>query len=105
MVIVAARESEKRANTPQVADLLMRALALQLSSQPSLKKLQATEALYRQALALEPGNLRTKTGLASSIALQAGNFADALSLDKQGRIAMAKWGADLAEEVRRIDPN
>ena len=42
MVIVAARESEKRANTPHVADLLMRALALQLSSQPSLKNLQAT---------------------------------------------------------------
>ena len=105
MVIVAARESEKRANTPQVADLLMRALALQLSSQPSLKNLQATEALYRQALALEPGNLRAKTGLASNIALQAGNFADALSLDKQGQIAMAKKGADMAEEARRIDPN
>ena len=105
MVIVAARESEKRANTPQVADLLLRALALELSSQPSLQKLQAMEALYRQALALEPGNLRAKTGLASIIALQAGNFADALNLDTQGRIAMAKRAADMAEEVRRMDPN
>ena len=73
MVIVAARESEKRASTPQVADLLMRARALGLNQQ-SLKNHQAMEALYRQALAIEPGNLSAKAGLAVSLSLEVSNF-------------------------------
>ena len=100
MVIVAARESEKRASTPQVADLLMRANALALN-QFSLKNHQAMEALYRQALALEPGNLSAKAGLAYRLVLIAGD----LKLDRAGRIALAKQAVDLAEEVRRVDPN
>ena len=104
MVIVAARESEKRASKPQVADLLLRASALDLNQQ-SLKNHQAMEALYRQALTLEPGNLSAKAGLARRLVLQAYSFAGELKLDRAGRIALAKQGADLAEEVRRVDPN
>jgi TolB-like protein/tetratricopeptide (TPR) repeat protein len=104
MVIVSARESEKRATTPQVSDLLMRASALWLNQQ-SLQNLQAMEALYRQALAIEPGNLSAKTGLALSLALQAGNFSILLKLDDAGRIAHLKKASDLSQEVKAIDPN
>ena len=103
MIIVAARESEKRANKPQVADLLMRAKAILLNQQ-TLKNHQATEALYRQALALEPDSLSAKLGLAISLFTQAGNFASELKLDRAARIALAKQGADLAQEVKRADP-
>ena len=44
MIIVAARESEKRASKPQVADLLMRAKALDLNQQ-SLKSSSNRSAL------------------------------------------------------------
>lgn len=104
MIIVAARESEKRVGTPQVADLLMRASALDLNQQ-SLKNQQAMVALYRQALALEPGNLSAKAGLARRLVLQAYLYGDELKLDRAGSIALSKQGADLAEEVRRVDPN
>ena len=53
IVIVAARESETRKSSPKVADLMLRARALNLKSQ-TLKNLQQEEDLYRQALALEP---------------------------------------------------
>ena len=104
IVIVAARESEKRASTPQVADLLMRARASGLNQQ-SLKNHQAMEALYRQALAIEPGNLSAKAGLAISLSLQASNFANPLKLDEAGQIALGKKAFDLAQEVKAIDPN
>ena len=104
MVIVAARESEKRASKPQVADLLMRASALALN-QNSLKNHQAMEALYRQALALEPDNLNAKLGLATRLLLQALNFGAELKLDQAGRAALARHGAELAQEVKRADPN
>ena len=104
MVIVSARESEKRATTPQVSDLLMRARALGLKPQ-SLQNHQAMEALYRQALAIEPGDLSATTGLAASLALQASNFSSPLKLDKAGQIALAKKASDLAQEVKVIDPN
>ena len=55
MVIVAARESETRKSSPKVADLMLRARALDLKP-ASLKNLQQSEDLYRQALALEPNN-------------------------------------------------
>ena len=104
MIIVAARESEKRASKPQVADLLMRANALSLSEQ-SLKNHQAMEALYRKALTLEPDNVSAKAGLAQSLFLQADNFASELKLDKAARFALAKQGADLAENIRKTEPN
>ncbi|MBC7622619.1 MAG: hypothetical protein H7232_04445 [Aeromicrobium sp.] len=70
-----------------------------------LQNHQAMEALYRQVLAIEPGNLRAKTGIANSLALQAGNFSSPLKLDNAGRIAMLKKAFDLAQEVKALDPN
>ena len=104
MMIVAARESEKRASTPQVADLLLRAKALELNQQ-SLKNHQAIEALYRQALKLDPDNLNAKRGLATRLLLQALSYAAELKLDRAGRTALATQGAELAQEVKRADPN
>ncbi|MBL8522021.1 MAG: TIR domain-containing protein [Betaproteobacteria bacterium] len=104
MIITAARESEKRASTPQVADLLMRARALWLNQQ-SLQNHQAMEALYRQALALDPNNLRAKAGLAQTLGLQVSNFSYLLKLDGGGRIALAKKAFDLAQEVKAKEPN
>ena len=104
MIIVAARESEKRASKPQVADLLMRAKALDLNQQ-SLKNHRAIEALYRQALALEPDNVNAQLGLAINLTLQTGNYATELKLDRVGRIALAKQGADLAEKAKQAEPN
>ena len=49
IVIVAARESESRKSSPKVADLMLRARALELRPQ-SLKNWQQIEELYRQAL-------------------------------------------------------
>ena len=104
MIIVAARESEKRADKPQVADLLMRASALALN-QNSLKNHQAMEALYRQALALEPDNLKAKLGLATRLLLQAVNFGAEFKHDQARRTALAKQGAELAQAVKQADPN
>ena len=103
MVIAAARDSEKRKSTPQVIDLLMRAKALSLSQQ-SLKNLKQIEALYRQVLNLEPDNVKAKMGLAWYLALQATNFDHELKLDARGQIALAKQAADLAQDVREVDP-
>ena len=104
MVILAARESEKRSNTPQVADLLMRARALELD-QISLKNLQAREALYRQSLALEPSDLAAQVGLALSLAMQSWGFASDLKLDRSGRVALAKQAGEMLQSVKRIEPN
>jgi len=104
MIIVAARDSEKRANKPQVADLLMRASALNLNQQ-TLTNNQTMEALYRQALALEPDNVSAQLGLATIVIAQAANFARELKLDQTARIALAKQAADLAEKAKRVEPN
>jgi len=87
-----------------VADLLMRASALALK-QNSLKNTQAMEALYRQALALEPENLKAKLGLATRLLLQALSFGAELKLDQAGRTALATQGAELAQAVKQADPN
>ncbi len=104
MVVVAARESEKRASTPQVADLLMRARAILLKQQ-SLENHRTLEALYRQALTIDPENLNAKAGLAYTLALQATNLTTVLKLDDAGRLAMIKKAFGLAEEVKARDPN
>lgn len=104
MVIAAARESEKRKGTPQAADLLMRASALALRQQ-TLQSLQAREALYRQALALEPGNSKATVGLSAALSVQAGNFFGQLGLDTAARVAMAKQAADLARQVMAEEPS
>ena len=99
MVIAAARESETRKSTPQVADLMLRARALQQQAQ-SVENFRETERLYREALALEPNNVNAMARLASALAIHAIwlDVSDPLQ-DKQ--ISDAR---DLALKVKAIDP-
>ena len=63
------------------------------------------EALFRQALVLEPDNLKAKLGLATRLLLQALNWGAELKLDQAGRTALATQGAELAQAVKQADPN
>ena len=85
MVILAARESQTRKSGARVADLLLRANALCLNAQ-SLKNWKDMEALQRQALAADPGNASATEDLASSLLVQAWNFADVLKDDAREKL-------------------
>ena len=102
MVIVAARESETRKSSPKVADLMLRARALDLKPE-SLKNDQHMEDLYRQALALEPNNASAMVGLAGSLALQAYNFGPAM--DESVKEKKYVEGRDLALKAKELDPD
>jgi tetratricopeptide (TPR) repeat protein len=101
LVIRAARESEKRPSQPTVNDLVLQARALGVKPQ-SLANFQAMEALYRKALALEPGSLPAASGLATVLSLQFSNFGDRLSaveLETKGAET-----ASLVAKVTAVDP-
>jgi adenylate cyclase len=102
MVIVAARASETRKSSPKVSDLLLRAKALNLKPQ-SLKNLQQTEDLYRQALALEPNNATAMVGLGSSLLLQASNFG--FGMEDSVKEKKFVEGRDLATKAKGLDPD
>ncbi len=73
VVEVAARESEGRKDSPQLADLLLRARALE-NHHHTAANLEEGEALYRQALALDPQSVSAMLGLANALAMHAINF-------------------------------
>lgn len=100
MVLAAAREAETRQQRPQAADLLLRARALALQQQ-SLQRHQQVEALARQALALEPGNLKATEELAVSLALQATEF----TADNGRALALLAQAAQGARAVLQRDPD
>ncbi|WP_154376304.1 adenylate/guanylate cyclase domain-containing protein [Pseudoduganella rivuli] len=102
MVIAAASEAEKRGSSPKAADLLLRAAALRLKSQ-TLPVLQQSEALNRQALALEPDNINALTDLAISLFRQAYNFGNQMPDAEREK----KWAEvrDIGSRVRTLDPN
>jgi adenylate cyclase len=102
MVIVAARESESRKSSPRVADLLLRASALDLKPL-SLTNLQQAEDLYRQVLAQEPNNVSAMVGLAGSLLFQPGNFAS--QMDESVKEKKYSEGRDLALKAKEIDPD
>jgi adenylate cyclase len=99
MVISAARDSERRAGSAEVADLLLRARALALAPQSPVRQAEI-EALYRNALEREPGNLQAMTGLAEVLAVQADWIADQDEATER-RLAEAHG---LAVRVREADP-
>ena len=103
MVIVAARESETRKTSPKVADLMLRARALDLKGLFSLTNLQQQEDLYRQALALEANNASATVGLASSLTGQAGNFG--FQMDESVYEKKMVEGRDLALKAKELDPD
>jgi TolB-like protein/Flp pilus assembly protein TadD len=98
LVVVAARDSEKRKSTPQVADLLLRADAA--ADKPhSLEKWQEVERLLRQAIQLDPENVGAQASLATALSFKANQLNDA-TLRKQARAE----SIDLARKVIALDP-
>lgn len=103
MILRAAREAESRRQTPQVADLLLRAQALELQEM-SVASLKGIEALCRQVLAIEQANAGALACLAGSLSNQLGNFTTELASDRSTRQAMREQITTLAREALRIDP-
>jgi len=98
LVVVAARDSEKRKSSPQVADLLLRANAI--ADKPhSLEKWQEVERLLRQAIELDPGNVNATADLATALNFKASQLRDPALREK----ARAE-SVDLANKVIAIDP-
>ena len=100
MVIVAARESEKRKSTPQVVDLMLRARALEFQPQ-SIENFRENARLYREALSLEPDNVNAMARLAATLAIHA-VWLDSSDPLRAKQMADAN---DLALKVKAIDPN
>jgi TolB-like protein/Flp pilus assembly protein TadD len=99
LVVVAARDSEMRKATPQVADLLLRAQAA--ADKPhSLDKWQQVEQLLRQALAMDPGNVSAMSFLATALGFKTRFVGDTGLRDKTWAEAL-----DLANKVIATDPS
>ena len=97
--VVAARESEIRRDSPQVADLMLRAAAL--SDKPhSLAKWQGVEQLLRQVLTMDPRNVSAMAHLSGALAFKARFVDDAAERDKLKAEAL-----DLANKVTALDPD
>jgi len=102
MVIVAARESETRKTSPKVADLMLRARALDLKP-ASLKNRQQVEDFYRQVLAQVPNNSSAMAALAVSLVLQVDNFPTEMDEGvKEKKMVEAR---DLALRAKELDPD
>jgi adenylate cyclase len=102
MVVVAARESEKRQGDPRAVDLMLRARALSDKPQ-SLANWQQVELLSRQALEIEPGNVKVMMLLATALSFEASNFGAELAdgvRDRTWSEAMV-----LATKVNAVDPD
>jgi TolB-like protein/class 3 adenylate cyclase len=100
MVIVAARESEKRTSAPQVVDLILRARALNFRTY-SMENFRERERLYREALAQEPNNVHAMLGLASTLAIH-GEWMDASDPARPQQLTDARAPA---LKVQAIDPD
>ena len=104
MVMTAARESDKRAATPDLADLLIRARALGLRDQ-SGARLREMEAIYRKALLLSADEPRALSGLAGVLWLQATNYQSEFDIKGEAqRNAQVAKAAALARRALAIDP-
>jgi TolB-like protein len=84
MIIIAARDSEMRKGNANVTDLLLRALAVNLRPE-SRTKWTEQQALFRQALQIEPSNVTAMARLASSLSTEAynGHIADPVARERQ----------------------
>jgi len=106
LIVRAARESEKRSNSPTVAILMLRARALQGAPQQSLEKWQQVEALCRQVLSLDPANVAALARLSTSLALQVNNFSADLPPEmRQPKLAEAKAAALRAQSLDHEEPD
>ncbi len=101
MVLVAARESEKRTTSPQIADLMMRARALAWKPL-TLETFKQREDLYRQVIARDTANTAAPAELAVLLISVATNFATQIKSD--ARVKMFQEADQLALKVEAIDP-
>jgi TolB-like protein/Tfp pilus assembly protein PilF len=99
MVIVAARESEKRKSSTKVADLMMRQRALGLK-QMSPETFNQREPLLRAVIQQEPDNAEALATLGAVLAAHAVNFLDDKSPRYQPMFTEAKA---LALRAKAID--
>ena len=99
MIVVAATESEMKKSKPEVADLILRARALQAKGF-DITSLEKRVDLYQQALVMEPQNFEVMVGLAGSLT----SFATR-SKDQNLRQQRFKQASDLALRVLEQDPN
>jgi tetratricopeptide (TPR) repeat protein len=99
MIVVAATESEMKKSKPEVADLILRARAVQAKGM-DITSLEKRVDLYQQALVIEPQNFEVMANLASSLAAFASR-----SKDQNLRQQRFKQASDLALRVLEQDPN
>jgi TolB-like protein/Tfp pilus assembly protein PilF len=99
LVIVAARESEKRKSSTKVADLMMRQRALGLKAQ-STETFNQREALLRAVIQQAPDDAEALGELARILAVYAFNFLDKSSPRSQAMFTEAKV---LALRAKAID--
>jgi TolB-like protein/Flp pilus assembly protein TadD len=102
MVVVAARDSARRANSPKVADLMLRARALRLQRRQSLDTYARAEKLLREVLALDPGNATAMADLSSTLALHGYNF---MQLGDPEQDKLVAEGRDWALRAKALDPD
>jgi tetratricopeptide (TPR) repeat protein len=101
MIIAAAGKSDARKTTPKAADLILRAKAINLKPQTVEFDLEV-EALYRQALALDPDNVTAMINLAGKLSSHAEKFLEDADPRKEPMLSEAR---NLALKVRDIDPS
>jgi TolB-like protein len=89
MVLNAAQQSERHRGNPTAVDFKLRARALNLQPQ-SEDNLKRSQALLRQALALEPENASTKLELAGTLWVLANNWEHGIALTEQRNQQLAE---------------
>jgi TolB-like protein/DNA-binding winged helix-turn-helix (wHTH) protein len=100
--VVAGRESETRKSNPKAADLIFRAQAEYIKP-PALENMQLGDRYFRQALALEPGNVSAKLGIALSTNMLIGNYPS--NYDAAARQKLLAEARAFALDVKKIDPD
>ena len=101
MVIVAARDSQKRTSSPQVADLVMRARVFEFRPL-NLETYKQADTLFRQVIALDPNNSGALAGLASLLATTANNFSSQVTSEDKEK--MFQEAHEFALKAKEIDP-
>ena len=103
MVIVSARDSQMhQGNTPKVADLMLRAMALRLN-QRSPDYFPRVQAAWREVLKLEPKNATALAYLAATLGLQAQYFSH--TLEPGAREPQFQEVRRLAMAAKLLDPD
>ena len=102
MVIAVASESDRQVMDASVGDLLLRARALEAQTQ-SLERFAEIEAIYRQILLHDSGNLAAMAGLAGNLAVQASWLAPYESI-VPAMSEKLREARDLALAVKATDP-